>query len=255
MRVFFSGNGWLGWQVLRWLADEGFEIVGLALHPEARRSFGDELLSAVSGFTPAVFDASKLADADVLASVVALKPDIGVSVQCGYIFKPEFLNVFPSGCVNLHTAYLPFNRGAHPNVWALIDGTPAGVTLHQIDPGVDTGAILAQREVEAGPADTAASLYRKLERAGLELFTESWRPLVEGDLKPIPQEPGAGSGHKVRDLETLDVIDLDAPTTARRVINQLRARTFAPYSSAYFLHNGRKIFVRVELEDEGEVKP
>jgi methionyl-tRNA formyltransferase len=255
LKVFFLGNGWLGWKALDWLVARRVEIVGLAVHPPDRMRYGHELLNAASLPEPRVFDASRLQEEPVLNEVERLRADLALSVLCGYVLRPTFLKLFSGGAVNLHTALLPHNRGAHTNVWPLVDGTPAGVTLHRIDPGVDTGPILAQMEVHVEPVDTAATLYQKLERAGLKLLQENWDPLVRGDLEPRPQDLAAGSFHRVADLRTLDRIDLDEPTTARAVIDQLRARTFPPHASAYFVEGGRKVYVRIALSYEREAGP
>lgn len=255
LRVFFLGNGWLGWQALKWLtSQQDVSIAGVAIHPPGRRKHGDDIRGVASQASSRVFDASCLRDSEVLGRIEDLNAAIAVSVLCGYILKSPFLDLFPSGCVNLHTSLLPYNRGAHPNVWSLVEGTPAGVSLHRIDSGIDTGAILAQRRVDVEPVDTALSLYRKLEGAGFDLFRDSWDDLVAGRIDAAPQSMETGTSHRVKDLAGLDLIDLDSPTTARQVINQLRSRTFPPHPSAHFVESGRKVYVTVNLEYAGEVK-
>jgi methionyl-tRNA formyltransferase len=165
MRMLFLGNNWLGWQVLRWLKEQREEIVGIVIHPPKRRRYGDELV-AEAGSLP-IFDGEWLRDSTVLDSIRKLDCEIAVSILFGYILRPEFLALPPAGCINLHPSLLPYNRGAHPNVWSIIEGTPAGTTLHYIDSGVDTGDIIAQREVPVEPIDTGETLYRRLEYASL----------------------------------------------------------------------------------------
>ena len=75
----------------------------------------------------------KLKEPKVLEAIDALQPDIGLSILFDYILRSEFLELCPLGVVNLHPSYLPYNRGQYPNVWSIMDGTPAGVTLHYID--------------------------------------------------------------------------------------------------------------------------
>ena len=93
----------------------------------------------------------------------------------GYILRPNFLRLIPRGCVNVHPALLPYNRGAYPNVWSIVDGSPAGVTIHFVDEGIDTGDIIAQAQVVIEPVDTGESLYRKLERGAVALFPKLGR--------------------------------------------------------------------------------
>ena len=261
-RLFYMANNWLGWQVLAWLREQAtagadrVELVGLAVHPPERRRHGEELIAA-SGLPPErIFDGSRLDDPAVQHEIAELQPDLGLSVLFGYILREPLLACFERGCVNLHPSYLPWNRGAHPNVWSIIDGTPAGVTLHRIDAGigagVDTGDILARRRVEVAAVDTGATLYHKLERAGLALLQDSWPALLRGELVAEPQDPKAGDTHRARDLRRTDRIDLDRSYTGRELIDLLRARTFAPFDGAHFVTpEGRKVQLRLELNYEG----
>jgi methionyl-tRNA formyltransferase len=251
MNIFFMGNNLLGLQVVTWLREQGEKVVGIALHREGKRRFGEEILAAADLPAERVFDGAALDDPEVGDRVAALEPDIGISVLFGHILTPAFLERFPRGCVNLHPAYLPWNRGAHPNVWSIIEGTPAGVTLHEIDAGIDTGPILARAEVPVEPTDTGETLYRKLEAAGLALFIGSWPALKAGTLPPQPVGEGEGSFHNVRDLASLDPIDPDRTYTARELIDLIRARTFPPWPGAYFESEGRRVYLRLEL-DHGE---
>jgi methionyl-tRNA formyltransferase len=147
----------------------------------------------------------------------------------------------------LHPALLPHNRGAYPNVWSIIDGTPSGATLHYIDAGVDTGSIIAQKPVTVEPVDTGATLYRKLEVACVELFHESWPELKEGVLPGRPQPTGGGSLHRLADVQAVDEIDMERAYRARDLINLLRARTFPPHPGAFFVEAGKKVYVSIDL--------
>jgi methionyl-tRNA formyltransferase len=245
MRVLFLGNNWLGWQVLRWLKEQHEEIAGLVLHPPQRRRYGEEL-SAEADAVP-VFDGSRLRDPAVVNSIRELNCDIAVSVLFGYILRPDFLALPQLGCINLHPSLLPYNRGAHPNIWSIIEETPAGVTLHYIDAGVDTGDIVAQREVFVQPIDTGETLYRRLERASLELFMDTWPLVRAGNAPRWTQNRAAGSSHLASDVEGIDAIDLDASYKARDLINLLRARTFSSYPGAYFRCEGRRVYLTLQL--------
>ncbi len=247
MRILYLGNNWLGWQVLRWLRQRDEEIVGLVLHPERRRAHGEEILR--TGGVPAdrVFSGSKLRRPEVRQAIAALRPEIGLSVLFGYILKPELLNLFPRRVVNLHPSLLPYNRGAYPNVWSIIERTPAGTSLHYLDEGVDTGELIAQKEVEVEPVDTGETLYRKLERAALDLFRETWPRIANGSAVAHPQRLG-GTCHHARDVQEIDEIDLDASYRARDLIDLLRARTFPPHEGAFFRTEGRRVNARIQLE-------
>ncbi len=250
MRVFYMGNNWLGWKVLEWTSGTDDEIVGMAVHPEDSATYAEQMENAAGLPERRVFDGSKLRDEEVVESIRALDPDVGVSVLFGYILRPSFLDIFPEGAVNLHPAYLPYNRGAYPNVWSIVDGTPAGVTLHEIDEGVDTGDIWARRQVEVRPSDTGRSLYQRLEQAGLDLFQSAWPKWKSGELTPIEQSEAEGTKYYTDDVENIDEIDLDAMYTGRELIDILRARTFPPHNGAYFVEDGQKVYLRLELTEE-----
>jgi len=243
-------NNWLGWKVLEWLSGTDDEIVGMAVHPEDSATYAEQIQNAARLPENQVFDGSNLDDEEVVESVRALDPDVGVSLLFGYILRPSFLDIFPKGALNLHPAYLPYNRGAYPNVWSIVDGTPAGVTLHEIDEGVDTGDIWARRQVEVRPTDTGRSLYQRLEQAGLNLFQSAWPKWKNGELTPINQSEEEGTKYYKDDVEKIDEIDLDAMYTGRELIDILRARTFPPHNGAYFVEDGQKVYLRLELTEE-----
>lgn len=248
MRILYFGNNRAGWKVLEWLRAEGEEIVAVVVHPTERRAYGDEILRAAGVGRDAVFRGNDLGT-ETLERIRALRPEMGISVYFGYILRPEVLSLPPMGCVNLHPALLPYNRGAHPNIWSIVEGTPAGVTLHRVDPGIDTGEVLAQQEVAVRPADTGQTLYYRLEAAAVDLFRSNWGALKAGRLKGTPQPAARGTAHRARDLAQIDRIDLDRSYRARDLIDLLRARTFPPHDGAYFEDRGRRVYLRLELTE------
>lgn len=246
--VVFANNrvGLRGLEILR--ADPDTTVVGLVVHPPERRRYGDEILAA-SGLPPErVLTADRLKkDPDALDALRSFGAEMGVSLLYGYILPKAVLDLFARGCVNLHPSMLPYNRGANTNVWAIVDRTPAGATLHLLDPGVDTGPILAQREVPVLPTDTGASLYHRQEEACLELLRASWPRLLRGELQPKPQAPGSGTYHRLRDTEKIDRLELDETYTARDLVDRIRARTFPPFKGCYFDQDGRRVYLRLTL--------
>jgi methionyl-tRNA formyltransferase len=248
MRILFLGNNLVGLRILRWLKEQGEDVAGLALHPEGKRKFGKEMAEA-SGLPPAaVFPGDRLKEKPVLEAIAALRADVAVSVLFDYILKPDFLSLFPRRVINLHPALLPYNRGQYPNVWSIVEGTPAGTTLHYVDEGIDTGEIIAQKEVPVAPEDTGESLYRKLEDASVSLFREAWPAFKAGKAGAIGPPSGAGTYHRTRDVDAIDEIDLDRTYTGRELIDLLRARTFPPYRGAFFRTPKGKVFLRLGLE-------
>jgi methionyl-tRNA formyltransferase len=249
VKLFFFGNNRVALELLRFLLDEGEQLVGLALHPSERSRFREELLDT-SGFGgDVVFEEPALHDPGTVDRIRALDAELGVSVLYDYVIPAELIAVFPRGVVNLQPSLLPWNRGRHSNVWSIVEGTPAGITLHWLDERVHAGDVIAQREVPVESVDTGATLYWKLESAMVSLFRESWPALRDGTAPRRQQDTTAGTVHGEADVEAIDRIELDAPTTARKLLDVLRARTFRPYESAYFESaDGRKVYVRLDLD-------
>ncbi len=253
MRLVCFANNWTGWQVLEYLRGQPDQIVALVIHPPPKRKFGDEILAAAALEEDRIFDASTLGDPGVVDAIGKLAPDIGVSLLLSYILRKPMLDLFPKGVINLHPAYLPFNRGQYTNVWSIVDRTPAGTTLHYIDEGIDTGEVIAQRQVEVDLTDTGEMLYRKLERASVDLFIETW-PLIREDSPARDPQAGEGTYHRAADVDRIDRIDLDRTYTARELIDILRARTFPPYEGAYLEQDGRRIYLRLSLTEREHVR-
>jgi methionyl-tRNA formyltransferase len=247
VRVLLFLNNWGGFQVARWLRHRGETIVGLVLHPVEERRFGEEILGALQMPADRIWLSTQLRDQATVTQLKALEPEIGISAFFGAILKPSLLDIFPNGCINLHSALLPYNRGWHTNVWPIIDGTPAGATIHYIDPGVDTGDVIAQRHVVVEATDTGGLLHEKITRGVVDLFTETWPDISQGTNTRLPQDHQAATIHKKAELAELSRIDPSRCYRARNLINILRARTYPPYPSAYYMTGDRASHVRLQL--------
>ena len=128
-----------------------------------------------------------------------IKPDIIISYGCRYILQKNIINFPPLGSINLHISYLPFNRGADPNIWSFLENTPKGVTIHYIDENIDSGDIILQKEVFFNDNDeTLETTYAKLQTTIISLFQENWHKIKTGQIKPRKQS-GAGSIHHTKD--------------------------------------------------------
>lgn len=133
-------------------------------------------------------------------------PDILVSYNYKYIIKKEVIEKIDGRVINLHISYLPWNRGAQPNFWSFIDDTPKGVTIHLIDEGLDTGAILLQKEFNFNErTETLKSTYSFLHSEIQKLFIENWYSLKNFTIKPKSQN-GSSSTHNVKDFVRIQKI-------------------------------------------------
>jgi len=199
VRVLLFGNGPVALELLGFLRASGAELGGLVVHPEGKGRLSRELIET-SGLAPeSIFRADRLRDPDTLGRIRALHCTLGVSIFFGYILRAPLLELLPDGVVNLHPAYLPWNRGGYPNVWSIVEGTPAGATLHWIDAGVDTGDLIARVEVPVEPWDTGQTLYWKCCAASLRVFRGAWHAIASGEAKRTRQ-PEGGSVHRDRDV-------------------------------------------------------
>jgi len=129
-----------------------------------------------------------------------LKPDVGVSVLYTHILSPAVISAFPRGIVNLHPSLLPYNRGVHPVFWAVVDGLPAGVTLHYIDEGVDTGDIVAQKHVEYTDDDVCRDIYNRCMQEGYWLVVRHWRDVADGCARRVAQSHRKATLHRRNEL-------------------------------------------------------
>lgn len=143
------------------------------------------------------------------------KFDLAVSYTYRYILTEEILHALSDNVVNMHNAMLPYNRGAEPNLWSIVDKTPRGVTLHYMDANLDKGLIIAQKEVlDDLSKETLKSSYDNLDRAALELFQEIF-PQYDAWKSMAKRANGEGSYHRVKDGERLHAVitSYDMPVT------------------------------------------
>ena len=120
-----------------------------------------------------------------------------------HIIKKEQICKSSAPIINLHVSYLPWNKGAHPNFWSHYDCTPSGVTIHEIDSGIDTGNIIYQRYVNfKDNEDTFALTYKRLIFEIEDLFNKNIDSILSKNWKSKPQRR-VGSTHKVADLPSL----------------------------------------------------
>ena len=102
----------------------------------------------------------------------------------------------------MHISYLPWNRGADPNLWSFIDDTPKGVTIHKIDDGIDTGDIILQKEVIFNEDETLETSYTKLQIEIINLFKNNWHRIKKKECAVTKQVKG-GTFHKSSESDEL----------------------------------------------------
>jgi methionyl-tRNA formyltransferase len=132
-----------------------------------------------------------------------LEPEFVVVYNYRSIIKEDVINLLGNRIINLHTSYLPWNKGSSPNIWSFIDDTPKGVTIHRLEKGLDKGKILLQKELFFDEEkETLCTTYEKLNEEIVNLLCENWEDIKSGKV-PFKVQEGEGSYHRTADLEAL----------------------------------------------------
>lgn len=165
-----------------------------------------------------------------------LAPDLLVVVAYGKILPGTLLRLPRLGAINVHGSLLPRYRGAAPIQWALINGeTESGITIMQMDEGMDTGDILLSVPVAIGPQETAGELFDRLARLGGETLGPAIDRLNQGQLTPHPQDHARASAAP---MLTKEMGHLDWNLPAARLHCLIRG--LDPWPSAYGFINGKR---------------
>lgn len=193
MRVAFFGTPEFAVPSLRALVGEGFDVVAVVTQPDAPQGRSRSKLVAPPVKVAAqaedlpVFQPEKPTDSAFLQNLRDLRPDIGVVVAYGHILKRELLTLPPRGMVNVHPSLLPGLRGAAPVEWAIIRGhETSGVSIMQLDTGMDSGPVLHQIPHRIGPDVTAGELSAHLAEMGAQALIETLTMLEQSDPPPQP---------------------------------------------------------------------
>lgn len=145
-----------------------------------------------------------------------------------HILGKDILELLPDRAINLHISYLPWNKGADPNFWSFVEDTPKGCTIHYLDEGVDTGDIIAQKEIEFdSDRETLATSYEKLQTTIQVLFKENWQNIKDGNCQRKKQVI-KGSTHRVKEKECLSHLLTHGWNTPVSVLEEYATKTQRP---------------------------
>jgi methionyl-tRNA formyltransferase len=177
-------------------------------------------------------------DPELPGQLAATGADIGCACAFGFLLPPPVLAALPRGIINLHFSLLPAYRGAAPVQRALLDGVEVtGVCTFQVDEGMDTGPLLACREVPVLDGEDAGSLTARLSEIGADVVIATLDELQAGTLQPRPQPPDGSPAPKVDPAEAR----LDFKEPAERIV--LAVRAFTPSPGAWTSFRGRRLKV------------
>ena len=258
MNIALFAGSTVGDEVAKFFRDNNEPIRCLVLDSKGDHELNHQII-VDSGITDQniVFHSDSLYEEETLLTLESMDLDLAILAWWPYILKENLIKIPRMGCLNFHPSYLPYNRGKHYNFWAIVEETPFGVTLHFVDPGTDTGDIAFQSVIEKTWEDTGETLYQKAQLEIVRLFKENYPEIKRGNIPRIPQDISQGSFHRSRELEPASKIDLGQSYNARELLNLIRARTFYPYPGAWFIDDGKKYEVRVEIKrvnDDGQRK-
>ena len=245
MKIVYMGTPDFAVAPLKALAEDGHEILTVISQPDRPAGRKMELKptavkAAALEMKLPVWQPEKIRDADCLDRLRRLDPDLIVVTAYGQLLPGEVLHLPRFGCLNVHASLLPCYRGAAPIQWAVINGDPvSGVTIMQMDEGLDTGAILAQKEIPLEADETGGSLFDKLAGEGAELLAATVRKLPEGTLTPVPQ-PAESPTPYARMLTKVDG-KLDWKRDAKSL--ECLIRGLNPWPSAMCRADGRTLKV------------
>jgi len=249
-KVVLMANKNVGYEVVKYLHNHSTtEIVAIFL-TGIDEDDDKKILNIFQGVDILVFTGKRAHDKlEVLEKLPIF--DYIVTVFWPYLLKSKMIGLAKIGSVNFHPALLPINRGWYPHVFNILNQTKAGVTLHCIDNGADTGPIWIQKEVPVYSSDTSDKLYYRLQEEIVALFCESWDRIINNKIKPFLQNHKSANYNSIKDVQTYDKICLNSSYTGRDIINRLRARTFGNKGYAYFVDDdGKKIRISISLEEE-----
>jgi methionyl-tRNA formyltransferase len=224
-RLVFMGSPDFAIPILKILSTH-FQVVGVVTQPDRQSGRGRKFRSppvkelAINLGIPFIQPQS-LKEETALCQLEIWQPEVIIVAAYGQILRHDILNLPPKGCINVHASLLPRWRGATPIPAAILNGDiETGVSVMQMDPGIDSGPILTQRAIPIQPEDTTLSLSIKLAQLGADLLIETLEDYLKGILIPRPQDKSKAT---LAPMLKKEDGNLDFSLSAQKLILQIRA--------------------------------
>lgn len=242
LRIIFMGTPDFAASALEALLGGTDSVVAVVTQPDRPKGRGKKLtpppvkvLAQKAGIP--VLQPTKIKTDEFRQQLLAYLPDVIVVAAYGRILPAQLLELAPHGCINIHGSLLPAHRGAAPIQWAVINGDPeAGITIMQMDEGMDTGDMLLKASVPVEKHDTAGSLFTKLAALGGTTIIEALELLKQGKLNPEKQDESLATAAPM--LKKEDGL-IDWSKSAEKIHCQIRG--LDPWPSAYCFFNGKRM--------------
>lgn len=242
MDIVYMGTPDFAVPALEKLIEAGHKIMAVVTQPDRQRGRGKEVLyspvkECALKYGIPVFQPAKIKAPEAVEQLRSYHADIFVAAAFGQILSKEILEMPRYGCVNIHASLLPKYRGAAPIQWAVINGEDkTGVTIMQMDEGLDTGDILTQKEILIAQEETGESLFEKLSVLGAKLLVETLDGIWRGDVAKRKQDDSLSTYARMLKKEDGRI---DWSKTSKQIEQQIRGMNSWP--SAYTMWNGKTL--------------
>jgi methionyl-tRNA formyltransferase len=247
MRYAFAGDRQISYNILSFLIKFNYYPLAIFVSDGDNSSHSDELISLSGLSEEYIFLGNEIKSTRCEELLKKFNLDYIFGIHFPYIIPNTLLEIPKVGFLNLHPAYLPFNKGWHTPSWAIMDGTPFGATLHFMSEALDEGDIILQKEIEVKKSDTANSLYKKVLDLEEQVFYEAFESIKSLNPTRLKQVQ-SGTSHNKRDLKEIQKLNVDDNTNIMIFIDKLRALTTNNIEeSAFFEFNNKKIHIQVNL--------
>ncbi|MDA8126653.1 MAG: methionyl-tRNA formyltransferase [Deltaproteobacteria bacterium] len=257
-RILYMGTPAFAVPALEALVGHGYPVIGVVTQPDRPQGRGRTLAappvkdSALSLGIP-ILQPEKVREPAFLDVFRSLAPDLVVLAAFGQILPREIISGPRFGCINIHPSLLPQYRGAAPIQRALIQGEErTGVTIMQMEEGIDSGAILLQEETPIGAEETSGDLHARLAALGAELLLMTLAMLQSGTLRPRPQDHGLATFAPRISREDGRI---DWKNNCRSIVSLVRGLSPDPCAYTYWEEKQWKIFSAAAKPAEHAIKP
>lgn len=244
MRIVFLGTPEFAVPSLETLVNRGHDVVGVFTQPDRPKGRGGVIAEspikiAARRLGIPIHQPERIRRPESVEILRRLAPEMMVVVGYGQIIPQTLIDLPAYGVLNVHASLLPKYRGAAPIQWAIANGeTETGVTIMQIDAGLDTGDILLQRSTPIGPDETAPELAARLAYLGAELLIEAIDQIANGTAHPKKQDEQQATYAPLLKKEDGRV---DWTRPAGSIYNRLRG--FTPWPGAYTTFRGQQLSI------------
>ena len=242
MKIIFMGTPDYAAEALEALIKAGHEVTAVVTQPDrAKGRSGQVQCTPVKECAVrhgiAVLQPVKIKTPEAIEELKKYETDVYVVAAFGQILSKEILELPQFGCVNIHASLLPKYRGAAPINQCIIDGEKeTGITIMQMDAGIDTGDILAQKKVIIEDKETAETLFDKLSQAGAALIVKTLPMIERGEITPVKQDESLAGYVKMMDKSRGKIDWASDAVSIERLVRGLN-----PWPSAYTSCQGKTV--------------